>query len=188
MNAIMQGLLQQIMPEEANRPVMGQGDYTPVKGQPLGWDYDTLVSALTEMGYPNLDQEMSDNFMLDIMQELEHSQADSNDKAIPILMQMLESRDPNNKFAGHLPALSEDSPGYWDAAQAGNGRGKSFINYPQGMEDPRTVMADPVGNGAPSREQMRGGVEAVSDGHLPGIEDMDQAQLINAFLEAFGGR
>ena len=34
------------------------------------------------------------------------------------------------------PAGTEDSPGYWDADKMGNGFGKSFINLPNGDDDP----------------------------------------------------
>ncbi len=196
MASIEQSLLQQIMPEEANRPVMGEGHYQKPQRGRAGWDYDTLLSALTEMGHPNLDMEMSEDRMDQVLQALEAGGAVNNDQAIPILAALFEQMDPNNKFAGHLPAEVEDSPGYWDAANMGNGDGQSFIHYPPGPGeasdlpdgDGRYVRADPVGNGAPSREGMRGKLEAVADGHQPGIGDMDQAQLINAFLEAFGGR
>jgi hypothetical protein len=146
---IEQRLLQQIMPEEANMPRMGEGAYATKSGRgPRGWDYDTLVSALTDMGHPTLDQEMSPDMMDQLLSVLEAGGANSNIDAIPLLQQFFENVDPNNRFAGHVPAMVEDSPGYWDAQNMGNGRGNSIINLPQGREDPRTVRADPIGNGA----------------------------------------
>lgn len=130
--------------EMANQPTyeyprMGEGEYTPIPGQPLGWDYETLDSLLYEMGYSISD--LTDERQLQLMDELERGQAQNNDKGKGIVKAVLSEWDPNNEpVRGLFPVEYEDQDGYWDAPNMGNGQGRSYQ-----YKDGKLLEADPVG-------------------------------------------
>ena len=136
-------LIQQVLNPRGDPPQMGQVDYTPVPGQPLGWDYDTLASAMDNLGYGVDD--LGDAGIDQLLNMLEQGRAENNDAATPIIQQFIEQLDPHNQRVDRmLPMEYEDqSNGYWDAQNMGNGRGSSFM-----MRDGQRLEADPVGNGA----------------------------------------
>ena len=68
-----------------NKPTMGQGEYKAQPGQPLGWDYDTLMTVMDEMGLGEQTKTMDDSVIDQMLQMLEQQGAPNNDAAMQLI-------------------------------------------------------------------------------------------------------